>query len=66
MKDVGILYGQLIYLRYLVYLRSSEIFYGDLVYFELILHVFRHFGIFYQEKSGNLATQGCRFCLVHT
>jgi hypothetical protein len=29
------------------------IFYGRLVYFVVIWYIFPHFGIYYQEKSGN-------------
>jgi hypothetical protein len=34
-------------------LRSLKIFYGHLVYFVVIWYIFPHFGILYQEKSGN-------------
>jgi hypothetical protein len=30
-----------------------EIFFGHLVYFVVIWYIFPHFGILYQEKSGN-------------
>jgi hypothetical protein len=35
------------------FLRSFVIFYGHLVQFVVIWHIFPHFGILYQEKSGN-------------
>jgi hypothetical protein len=34
-------------------LRPLEICYGHLVYFVVIWYIFPHFGILYQEKSGN-------------
>jgi hypothetical protein len=38
-------------------LRSIVIFYGYLVQFVLIWHIFSRFGILYQEKSGNPVQQ---------
>jgi hypothetical protein len=34
-------------------LRPFDIFYGHLVCFLVIWYIFPHFGILYQEKSGN-------------
>jgi hypothetical protein len=34
-------------------LRPFDIFYGRLAYFVAIWYIFNHFGILYQEKSGN-------------
>jgi hypothetical protein len=36
-------------------LRTFDIFYGHLVNFVVIWYIFPHFGILYQEKSGNPA-----------
>jgi hypothetical protein len=38
-------------------LRPLEIFYGHLVYFVVIWYISRRFGILYQEKSGNPASE---------
>jgi hypothetical protein len=34
-------------------LQPFSIFYGHLVYFVVICHIFPHFGVLYLEKSGN-------------
>jgi hypothetical protein len=38
---------------YVVYLRPNGIFYGQLVHFVVIWHIFPRFGMFCREKSGN-------------
>jgi hypothetical protein len=46
MENVGIFYVPV------VYLLPLEIFYGHVVYFVVIWHIFPRFGMLYQEKSG--------------
>jgi hypothetical protein len=72
MQDVGIyicimsiwyIYRHLVYIRDIWYilvmwyfLWTFGIFCGNFVYFVLIRHIFAHFGMLYQERSGNPAS----------
>jgi hypothetical protein len=47
LDDVGIFYG------YLIILRPIGKFKGNLLHFVVIWYIFPHFGVLYQEKSGN-------------
>jgi hypothetical protein len=63
MEDVGIFYGHLVHFTVFCYILCTfGIDHGNLVYFS-------HFGILYEEKSGNQWSgsegQGCRFFLTH-
>jgi hypothetical protein len=53
-----------IFRPFAIILGHFGIFWGHLLYFEIIWYIFPRFGMFYKEKSGNPAwTQSC-FTLV--
>jgi hypothetical protein len=62
MENCDILNGHFSFLRCI--LRSIGIFCGHLVHFEIIWYKFYHFGILYEEKSGNPSQEHANFDYV--
>jgi hypothetical protein len=65
MENLGIFYDDLVYFTAIGnILCPFGIFRGHLVYFVVIWYISPHFGILYQEKSGNPGVSSCTLMYV--